>query len=157
MKKSLKLISFLFIVLGLAVMLAGCGNKDVETSSTKKNNEANETKNEIAVSKEKVVHGEYIRGGGYDSNIEMTFSGDNKLTKLVLTYDCATEEDAQKFFNDSKKDIEGTDTVMVINGKKVTVTFSAEGYMKMAGLTEDKIDEGTMRQVAMGMGYNMKD
>ena len=75
---------------------------------------------------------------------------------MVLIYDCATEADAQKFYNDSQVDIAGTGTEMKIDGKKVTITMNAEAYMKMAGLTEDQLNEGTMRQVAIGMGYDMK-
>ena len=153
MKKLLKIFIVLCAVVGITFGLSGCGNKE-ESSSSKKNNNTNEVEN---VSKEKVVYGKYIRGGGYDSDIEMTFSENNRLTKLVLKYDCATEEAAQEFYNSSLKDIEGTDTDMKIEGKKVTIVMSAEGFMKMAGLTEDNLDEGTMRQVAMGMGYNMQN
>lgn len=149
-KKVISVFTVIVMLFGVMFILAGCGDKD--TSEQKAN-----TNVVVVGSKERVVHGKYIRGGGYDSDIEMTFSPENKLTKLVLTYDCATEEAAQEFYNSSLKDIEGTDTDMQIYGKRVTITFSAEGYMKMSGLTEDQLDEGTMRQVALGMGYNMQD
>jgi len=153
-KKIFSLFTISVIIFGVMFILAGCG----KTEDSKKKNESNNTTNEIAtINKEKVIHGEYIRGGGYDSNIEMTFSEDNKLKKLVLIFDCATEEAAQEYYNSSLKDIEGSDTDMKIDGKKVTVTMSSEGFMKMSGLREDQLDEGTMRQVALGMGYNMKD
>lgn len=150
-KKFLSVLAIAVILFGAMFMLAGCGDKD----NSKKENDSNKN-NAVAVGgEERVVRGKYIRGGGYDSDIEMTFSPENKLTKLVLTYDCASKEAAQEFYNSSLKDIEGTDTDMQIDGKKVTITFSAEGYMKMSGLTEDQLDEGTMRQVAMGMGYSI--
>ena len=155
MRKLLKLFSVLFIMLGVIFTLAGCG--DDKSSSSKEKNSSNAKNEVVNVSKEKVLRGEYIRGDvGYTSEMEMTFSENDRLTKLVLIYDCATEEDAQRFYKDSQKDIEGTTTEMKIDGKKVTITMDAEDYMKMSGLTEDKLNEGTMRQVANGMGYDMK-
>lgn len=152
-KKIFNLLAILVVLFGAMCILAGCG----KTEDSKKDKDSSKTNDVVNVSKEKVVHGEYIRGGGYDSNIEMTFSSENKLTKLVLIYDCATEEAAQTFYNSSLTDIEGTDTDIKIDGKRVTITMSAEGYMKMSGLREEQLDEGTMRQVALGMGYNMVD
>lgn len=148
----LNLLAVTLLLTTSVFILAGCGGKK-DSKKEKSNNKQNEV---ITVSDEKVVHAEYIRGGGYDSNLEMTFK-DNKLTKFVMIFDCATEEAAQEYYNSSQKDIEGTDTEMTIDGKRVTVTMSAEGYMKMSGLTEDQLDEGTMRQVALGMGYNTLD
>lgn len=156
-KKIFSVLAIAILVFGVMFILTGCGNKDNSDKTSNKENNSNKTNEVVNVSKEKVIHGEYIKGGGYDSDIEMTFSEENKLTKLVLNYDCASEDAAQTFYDSSLKDVEGTDTDMKIDGKKVTITMSAEGYMKMSGLTEDQIDEGTMRQVAMGMGYNMKD
>lgn len=152
-KKIFNLLAILVVLFGAMCILAGCG----KTEDSKKDKDSSKTNDVVNVSKEKVIHGEYIRGGGYDSNIEMTFSSENKLTKLVLIYDCATEEAAQTFYNSSLTDIEGTDTDIKIDGKRVTITMSAEGYMKMSGLREEQLDEGTMRQVALGMGYNMVD
>ena len=60
MKKLLKVCSILFIMFGVIVTLAGCG--DEESSSSKKKN-SNETNEVVNVSNEKVLRGEYIRGG----------------------------------------------------------------------------------------------
>lgn len=151
MKRFVKLLSVLVIILGVVFALTGCGEDENTGSSKKKDN------NEVVESTDKVIHGEYFRDAGYSSNIEMTFSSDNKMKKMVLTYDCATEEDAQTFYNSSQSDAAGTNIDLKIEGKVVTITMNAEDYMKLSGLTEDKLDEGTMRQVALGMGYNMKD
>ncbi len=150
MNKVIKLISVLVIIFGVAFMLTGCG-KDESSSSKKKDN------NEVVESTDKVIHGTYFREAGYDAKIEMTFSKENKMKQMVLTYDCATEEDAKTFYNNSQSDAAGTNIDLKIEGKVVTITMSAEDYMKLSGLTEDKLDEGTMRQVAQGMGFEMKD
>lgn len=154
MKKTiLKALTLALLLVTSAIILAGCGNKE-DSKKEKNSNKQNEV---ISTSDEKVVHAEYVGADNYDSELEMTFSKDNKLTKFVLKFDCATEEAAQAFYDASLLDSEETDTDMKIDGKKVTIIMSAEGFMKMSGLTEDQLDEGTMRQVALGMKYNTLD
>jgi len=130
MKNILKVTSLLAVLVMLLVALTGCGgNKLVGT----------------------------MEEDGNKSKIELSFDKDNKLKKMVMTYEFKNKDDAKEMYESSKKEAEGSKIKVKKSGKKVTITMTAEAFADKFGVEKDKLDKDTMKDFVKYMGYELKD
>ena len=130
MKNILKVTSLLAVLVMLLVALTGCGgNKIVGT----------------------------MEEDGNKSKIEMSFDKNDKLTKIVMTYEFKNKDDAKELYDSSKEEAKDTGIKVKKSGKKVTITMKAKDFSDKFGVEADQLDKETMKSFAKFMGYELKD
>lgn len=130
MKNILKVTSLLAVLVMLLVALTGCGgNKIVGT----------------------------MEEDGNKSKIEMSFDKNDKLTKMVMTYEFKNKDDAKELYDSSKEEAKDTGIKVKKSGKKVTITMKAKDFSDKFGVEADQLDKETMKSFAKFMGYELKD
>ena len=130
MKNILKVTSLLAVLVMLLVALTGCGgNKIVGT----------------------------MEEDGNKSKIEMSFDKNDKLTKMVMTYEFKNKDDAKEMYESSKEEAKDSGIKVKKSGKKVTITMKAKDFSEKFGADADQLDKDTMKQFAKFMGYEIKD
>ena len=130
MKNILKVTSLLAVLVMLLVALTGCGgNKIVGT----------------------------MEEDGNKSKIEMSFDKNDKLTKMVMTYEFKNKDDAKELYDSSKEEAKDTGIKVKKSGKKVTITMKAKDFSDKLGVEADQLDKETMKSFAKFMGYELKD
>ena len=130
MKNILKITGLLAVLVMLLVALTGCGgNKIVGT----------------------------MEEDGNKSKIEMSFDKNDKLTKMVMTYEFKNKDDAKEMYESSKEEAKDSGIKVKKSGKKVTITMKAKDFSEKFGADADQLDKDTMKQFAKFMGYEIKD
>lgn len=130
MKNLLKVTSLLAVLVMLLVALTGCGgNKLVGT----------------------------MEEDGNKSKIEMSFDKNDKLTKMVMTYQFKDKDDAKELYESSKDEAKDTGIKVKKSGKKVTITMKAKDFSEKFGVDADELDKDTMKKFAKYMGFELKD
>ncbi len=130
MKKLLKITSLIAVVAMLLLALTGCGgNKIVGT----------------------------MEEDGNKSKIEMSFDKNDKLTKMVMTYEFKDKDAAKEMYDSSKEEAKDSGIKVKKSGKKVTITMKANDFSKKFGVEADQLDKDTMKQFAKFMGYEIKE
>ncbi len=130
MKKLLKITSLLAVVAMLLLALTGCGgNKLVGT----------------------------MEEDGNKSKIEMSFDKNDKLTKMVMTYEFKDKDAAKEMYDSSKEEAKDSGIKVKKSGKKVTITMKAKDFADKFGADADQLDKDTMKEFAKFMGYELKD
>lgn len=157
MKKLLKLFSVLVIMLGVVFTLVGCGDDDeTSSSSKKKDKESNNTTTEIitSIDSDNMVTGKMNDNQG-TSKIEMSFDKNDKLERMIISFEFDNKEDADELYESSQDEIKGTEIQVVQQGKKVSIVFKAADFAKKYGVDSSNLDKETMKSFATYMGYTL--